>query len=103
MKISSMTINTMDAAIPLAQSRVGLIPDSLLSYEKALNVDLIYYISQLKLHQSRNENYDPGEYDNLKDKIFFLNRRKDSLIQALEKNYPEYYQLKYQSDIAPIE
>lgn len=78
----------------------GLIPDSLLMFEKHLKIDLSYAQSKRQEAVSKN---DSSKIDQWQDKLFTLNRSNDSLIVALEENYPQYHKLKYKSNTKNID
>ena len=78
----------------------GLVPDSLLVFEKQLKMDRSYY--QTKMLGSKSKGRDPAEVKDWENKLFDLNRSYDSLVLSFEKNYPEYYELKYRDDIIDI-
>ena len=73
---------------------LGELPDSLLSNETRVTLNINFYKKQLseeKLKVQKNE-----EKINLyEEQLFILNNEYEKLIKNLEKNYPKYYQLKY--------
>lgn len=74
------------------------IPDSLINKEQSLKNDIASYIN---LHNSANSDSIANIW---KSRLFNANRSYDSLISYFEKNYPNYYNLKYnQNYISPAE
>jgi CHAT domain-containing protein len=71
-----------------AQKFAG-IPDSLLTKEKNLQIDISYYKKLLA------ETTDEAEETDYLNKLFALNRDYDALIKQFEINYPKYHELKY--------
>jgi CHAT domain-containing protein len=72
------------------------IPSEMLNYESRLRKDIALY--QEALYETPKEsNINSDKVKNLEKKIQYLHLSYDSLIQSFEKNYPEYYKLKYQS------
>lgn len=83
-----------------AKNFAGL-PSNLVSLEKKLRIDHAFYQSQITKERSAQK-IDSGSISNYENKLFNLSRRKDSLTEALEKNYPNYYQLKHQNEIISV-
>ena len=77
------------------------IPGALLEMEKVLKTDKAFYQSRISKEQS-NKNRDTSKIVAYENKLFNLSRKQDSISQVLEKNYPKYYQLKYQNDIVSV-
>ena len=78
-----------------AAREYSLIPDSLISLENLYNANIAYY--QEKLFQtSSGENPNPGKANSYRELIFKNEQDRDDLRALLEKNYPEYFELKYQ-------
>lgn len=73
----------------------SLIPDSLIKQENLYNANIAYY--QEKLFQtSSGDNQNPGKANYYRELIFKNEQERDDLRAFLEKNYPDYYELKYQ-------
>jgi len=80
-----------------AKSFSGLSAD-LISLEKDLRIDKAYY--QSKVHeQLANKQVDSVRLLNWESKLFDISRKQDSLTDVLEKNYPNYYELKYNNRV----
>ncbi len=68
------------------------IPDSLLEKEKDLKLNLAY-LQKIALKEKTS---------NLKDDIFDLQQELEKFTSNLEKNYPRYFELKYQNEPIPL-
>ena len=68
------------------------VPDHLLTQEKHLKQERTFYQTQLYEAQTAG---DDGLRQQHEDRLFSVNRSYDSLVQALEQQYPRYHQLKY--------
>ncbi|MFL5728500.1 MAG: CHAT domain-containing protein [Cytophagaceae bacterium] len=67
------------------------IPDTLLEKEKELKAEIALYEQKLA------ERFSAEEEKALRNKLFNLNRQYEQFTKSLEQNYPEYYNLKYNS------
>lgn len=74
------------------------IPHQALEREKEIERDLRFF--QQKLTDARRENL---ELDTIQRTIFTLKTQYDSLINAFETQYPEYYRLKHNHGIVDLE
>ncbi|GGX07627.1 CHAT domain-containing protein [Aquimarina muelleri] len=83
-----------------AKNYTGL-PADLVELEKSLRVDRAFYQSNISKEQS-NTNQDTSKIQEYENKLFDINRKQDSVTKILEKNYPKYYQLKYQNNIVSV-
>ena len=81
-----------EALSTLEAKKFGQVPDSLLAKEASLKKDRSFYRSQLATADSLR----------YKNKLFAINRQYDSMIQMLETQYPDYYQLKYATHTASV-
>jgi len=68
------------------------LPDSLLEQEKDLKMALTFHNKQL------NETEETLEIERLNNILFEEKQQYTQLINHLEKNYPDYYRLKYQQN-----
>jgi CHAT domain-containing protein/Tfp pilus assembly protein PilF len=78
------------------------IPDSLLKQEKEMKIDLAYYDTQILKEVGKNEDQDSVKIKNFESKRFSLNRQYQDLVEKMETSFPEYYNLKYQSQTVAI-
>ncbi|MDY8134981.1 CHAT domain-containing protein [Aquimarina sp. 2201CG5-10] len=83
-----------------AKSFTGL-PSDLLTLEKDLRIDHAYYQSHITKEYAKQQ-IDSSKVSNYESKLFDISRRQDSLTEILEKNYPKYYQLKYQNKVLSV-
>ncbi len=72
----------------------SLIPDSLTHLERTLNYSITSYTEKL-YNLKRSENTDSHEINASDSILFQLKRQRDELSQYLERNYSDYYELKY--------
>ena len=79
--------------------KFGGIPDSLLEKDQQLKIDLAFYNQKIFKELEKNERTDSSRIKFWQDKLFSLNREYESLVNLFEKEYPEYFNLKYQSTI----
>ena len=78
------------------------IPDTLLSYEKELKANLNYYEAEIQKREQRTKPYDTASVDTFKNRFFDLKRQYETLTEGLEKDYPSYYQLKYDISVRSV-
>lgn len=80
------------------KSRVfSTIPDSLIRIESQCNSNLAYYREKLYDEMHLDEP-DPGKIADIKTNIFNNEQNINRLRENMEKNYPEYFQMKYSRD-----
>lgn len=84
-----------------ARRFVGL-PDSLLEEERQLKIDLAFYETQLQKELQKKKQGDSLLIDQLRGRQFQANARYQTLIKQFERDYPAYYELKYQTEVASI-
>jgi len=72
------------------------IPDSLLQMEKQLRLDLAFYDNSLLEERLKSAGADSAKIACWQDKLFGLKQAYDALLLRFEKEYPDYYNLKYQ-------
>lgn len=77
------------------------ISTNLLEFEKELRIDLAFYKSKIQeeLFSKKTDTTKIHAYEN---KLFNISRGQDSLTEVLEKNYPKYYELKYNNDVISV-
>jgi CHAT domain-containing protein len=73
------------------------IPDSLLEREKELKAEIALFEQKLA------EKFSPEEEKSLRTKLFTVNRTYEHFTKSLERNYPEYYNLKYSNSSISID
>ena len=75
------------------------LPDSLLNQEKDLRETITAYEKQLNDARQYEEKDKAKQYEDL---LFEQKNTYDQLIQNLEKNHPEYYNLKYKQNTSTL-
>ncbi len=80
-----------------AKNFTGL-PTNLLTLEKELRTNRAFYLSAITKQQSKTT-LDTAKIREYESRLFDTNRKQDSLITVLEKEYPKYYQLKHANTI----
>ena len=86
----------------LAAKSYANIPDSLLSKEKDIKINLTFYHRLIGREQGKLKP-DTNRLSLWKEKLFKLQQDRHDLIQLLEKTYDDYYELKYRTFIPSIE
>lgn len=96
----SRAILLLDALKEDDARRFGGIPDSLRSKEKALLSDIAYLESEME-QARRQKNMD--RVKSYEGYLFQKREQIEQLKKQLEAQYPQYFKLKYQTDIPAIE
>jgi CHAT domain-containing protein/Tfp pilus assembly protein PilF len=78
------------------------IPGSLLEREKQLRIDLAYYERSLTGEQLKRQAADSAYLALWENKRFDVKQKYDALLRQFEKEYPEYFKLKYQSKTVSV-
>ncbi|MDY8135247.1 CHAT domain-containing tetratricopeptide repeat protein [Aquimarina sp. 2201CG5-10] len=86
--------------VSIAKTFSGL-PENIINLEKTLATNKSYYQSKVG-REKLNEQIDSIKLSTFENQLFDINKTQDSLTQILEKNYPKYYQLKYQNEVVSI-
>jgi len=79
--------------------RFADVPDSLIDKENELKVNVAFYERELHLARQKKDSAKISLYQ---DYLFQFNTEVDSLNRQLEKEYPKYYQLKYNNDLPGV-
>lgn len=93
----------LDAQAEADARQFSGIPDSLLSYEEDLRARLAFYDENLKKEEIKKEKADSAKIVLWRDKTFTMRKKYDALLDALENEYPDYYNLKYQNKTISID
>lgn len=80
----------------------GEVPDSLIDKTSALQQEIDVAKNQLYELASDELLYD-SLANELNGELFALGREKDELLQQLDQNFPDYYELKYDLSVATVE
>ncbi len=78
------------------------IPRSFIQMETEINRQLGFYKEKIYEEKRRSE-ADANKITLYESYVFDLNHRSDSLLGLLERNYPEYFNLKYQTNVASLQ
>lgn len=79
------------------------IPGSLLENERELRINLAYYHTQIEKESEKEETeQEPEKLPDLQARFFAVNRDYEELIARFENEFPQYYNLKYSTQIASI-
>jgi CHAT domain-containing protein len=81
---------------------IGQIPQKLLNRDAELKSEIYSYNKQI-YDQKTAQTPDEAKIRALNSRIFDLSRKQDELIKTIEKNYPVYYNLKYDNSVISIE
>ncbi|MCH8317746.1 MAG: CHAT domain-containing protein, partial [Bacteroidetes bacterium] len=71
--------------------------DSLVEYERTLKIDLAFYDKMLAEEQQKGKEADSAKIALWSDKLFVLKQKYAVLLDVLESQYPDYYDLKYRT------
>jgi CHAT domain-containing protein len=80
---------------------IGRIPENLLNQDASLKSEIYFYNKQIH-DQKITANPDETKIKMWNSRIFDLSRKQDGLIKSIEKNYPAYYNLKYDNSVISI-
>jgi len=89
-----------DAIVESGAKEFSNIPDSLLKKENKLQKELESYYN--KLAYAEDEGLELDKISDIQKKIFEINKTYDELIKSFEKDYPVYFNLKYENKITNI-
>lgn len=81
---------------------VGRIPPELLAQDASLKSELYFYNKQIHDHKLKNKQ-DDEKIKLWNSRIFDLSRKQDVLVKSIEKDYPAYYNLKYDNSVISID
>lgn len=76
-------------------AHISGIPDSLLERENKIRADISLFDTQLQKQLRKKENQDSAKATEYREKTFALKQGYKDLIDRFEKEYPQYYHLKY--------
>jgi len=78
------------------------IPENLKSLERETRAGFNHYISLLA-NENREKGSDSIRLRSYQSKVLEFERRKDSIERILENRFPQYYQIKYDQSVIPLE
>ncbi|MFK7905611.1 MAG: CHAT domain-containing protein [Chitinophagales bacterium] len=79
---------------------VSTIPDDLLQKEKQLKIELTYLEKSIKKEEAKGDKRNEKLLKNWESEFFNYHQKYIQLLQQLEADYPDYYQLKYNTQTA---
>ncbi len=79
------------------------ISDSLLKREKEIIVNRRSLELQVQKHMSKEKTTDISLVQNLQAKLLIYTLQYDSILRIFRKNYPDYYKLKYEQNVASVD
>jgi CHAT domain-containing protein len=80
---------------------LGKIPDNLRGLDNKLKTDIAFY-NKLIFDESSKKSANQSKLNLWNNTIFELSRQHDSLISVIEKQYPAYYNLKYDNSVITL-
>jgi CHAT domain-containing protein len=92
----SKTAVLLEAISDSKAKHFASIPDSLLEKEKFIKAEISFYEQKLA------EKADANSEKTFRDKLFDLNRQYENFIASMEKQFPEYYNLKYNVKVTTV-
>ncbi len=90
----SKSVLLIDALQASKANKFSTVPDSLLEKERRLRIEITSIEKELKVAKSTDEK--------LNNKIFKLKQEQSNTIDYLSKNYPDYHELRYKSNVIDI-
>ncbi|MFD2562446.1 CHAT domain-containing protein [Aquimarina rubra] len=94
--------NTLKQLLNDSYAKSSIVPSGVIDLVENLKVKRAFYKGQI-ISSSLNNPIDTIRIVENERKLFDINRKEDSLIRILEKNYPKYHQLKYQKEIISVD
>ena len=80
---------------------IGRIPPELLTQDASIKSEIFFYNKQIH-DQKQAQNPDEVKIKLWNNRIFDLSHKQEDLIKSIEKNYPDYYNLKYDNSVISI-
>ncbi|MEM9820726.1 MAG: CHAT domain-containing tetratricopeptide repeat protein [Bacteroidota bacterium] len=99
---SNKAILLLESINEISAQKIGGIPDSLLSTEKQLSLDIAYFEKLLNEEKQKANAGDAATRGRLERKLFELRQNYHAFVDHLEQNYPRYFRLKYQTDLTTL-
>lgn len=84
----------------LNAKKLAGIPDSMLIDEKNFKSQLSFYSMEIQKETGGKNGYDTNRVIKLEEKYNLLENDYENFISKLEKSYPHYYELKYQTKVS---
>ncbi len=97
-KAFSLLISLRD----LKAKQFGGLPIELLDKEKDLSRQLALYEERIFEEKRKDQNQDKVKLDLWEERLFWLKQENDQLLHQFEQNYPQYFDLKYDTKVLSI-
>lgn len=81
----------------------GGVPESIIQQERELNQQISVFFRQIGLEEEKGNEANEALISTLKDSLFYVQRELSSFTENLEKNYPSYFELKYDNRLVDRE
>ncbi|MFK8105269.1 MAG: CHAT domain-containing protein [Saprospiraceae bacterium] len=94
---SNKALSLMETLNEQIAERLEL-PDSLLVKEKTTRIDLVYYQKKILEAQGEGVETDQAKIADWKAQVFTLKQQHEQLVDQFEKEFPRYYEIKYQKN-----
>lgn len=92
----------LEAMQEVTAKQFTAIPTAVLDREKQLKKDLGFYQQKLFVEEQKEKKPDEVKIAHWREKVFHLQHQYLSLKDSLEQSFPNYYQLKYDIEVATI-
>ncbi|MCB0840257.1 MAG: tetratricopeptide repeat protein, partial [Bacteroidetes bacterium] len=77
------------------------LPSQVLESERSVKIELAYLEKSLETEKNKKDP-DSLRITHLRNQLFTFQNRSDSLQKVIKDNYPNYYQLKYDPSVVPL-
>ncbi|WP_159092271.1 CHAT domain-containing tetratricopeptide repeat protein [Aquimarina sp. Aq107] len=93
--------NTLKQLLKDSYAKNSIVPSEIINLAENLKRKRAFYKGQI-ISSSLNNPIDTIRITENEIKLFDVNRKEDSLLKILEKNYPKYHQIKYKKEIISV-
>jgi CHAT domain-containing protein len=95
----SKAVTLLEQIQDVKAKKFANIPDSLLQKERSIKIDLAFYEKKLYTAQQSNDSTNILFYESI---VFKQKENYNKFRQTLEKQYPKYFNLKYNNNVPPF-
>ena len=92
----SKAVILLDALLGVRATKFANIPETVLKHENELKSRIAYIEKNLK------DASDSEESNTIKDELFSLNQEYTTLVKTIEKNHPDYYDLRFNTEVTTL-
>lgn len=92
-----------DGIAEAAAMQFSKLPAHLLEEERQLRIDMAYYDTRIQREYLNRTRDDAGKIGDYENRLFDLKTRYAALKNDFEKHYPDYYELKYQTETVTVQ